>query len=146
MPNRRDFLKMWAAGALLQAAPVGARQTAPTGRREVRIGGRRIRVIDIHAHCVIPVEQLLAGTPLAGNGTAAPGTILGRDRLQIMDAQGVDIQALSINFYWWYAADRELARRIVAAQNDGLAASVAAHPDRFVALASVALQHPDLAA
>ena len=63
-----------------------------------------------------------------------------------MDQQGVDVQALTINGYWWYAADRELARRIVRAQNEGLAKWVAAHPDRFVALASVALQHPDLAA
>ena len=63
-----------------------------------------------------------------------------------MDGQGVDMQALSINGYWWYAADRELARGIVRAQNEGLARWVAAHPDRFVAMASVALQHPDLAA
>ena len=63
-----------------------------------------------------------------------------------MDQQGVDVQALTINGYWWYAADRDLARRIVQAQNEGLAKWVAAHPDRFVALASVALQHPDLAA
>jgi len=63
-----------------------------------------------------------------------------------MDQQGVDVQALSINGYWWYAADRELARQIVRAQNEGLAKWVATHPDRFVALASVALQHPDLAA
>ena len=39
-----------------------------------------------------------------------------------------------------------LAGRIVQAQNEGLAKWVSAHPDRFVALASVALQHPDLAA
>ena len=32
------------------------------------------------------------------------------------------------------------------AQNEGLAKWVAAHPDRFVATASVALQHPELAA
>ena len=32
------------------------------------------------------------------------------------------------------------------AQNEGLAKWVAAHPDRFVAMASVALQHPELAA
>jgi aminocarboxymuconate-semialdehyde decarboxylase len=63
-----------------------------------------------------------------------------------MDQQGVDVQALSINGYWWYAADRELARRIVQTQNEGLAKWVAAHPDRFVAMASVALQFPDLAA
>jgi predicted TIM-barrel fold metal-dependent hydrolase len=64
-----------------------------------------------------------------------------------MDRTGVDIQALTINGFWWYAAaDRELARRIVHAQNEGLAKWVSAHPDRFVAMASVALQHPDLAA
>ena len=63
-----------------------------------------------------------------------------------MDQQGVDVQALTINGFWWYAADRELARQIVRAQNEGLAKWVAAHPDRFVAMASVALQHPDLAA
>jgi aminocarboxymuconate-semialdehyde decarboxylase len=63
-----------------------------------------------------------------------------------MDQQGVDVQALSINGFWWYAADADLARRIVRAQNEGLAKWVATHPDRFVALASVALQHPELAA
>ena len=63
-----------------------------------------------------------------------------------MDEQGVDVQALSINGFWWYAADRDLAHRIVRAQNEGLAKWVAQHPDRFVAMASVALQHPELAA
>jgi aminocarboxymuconate-semialdehyde decarboxylase len=137
MLDRRDFLKTFAAGALLQV---------PAPRRQVTLDGRRLRVIDIHAHCVIPVEPLLAGTSLAGSGNGAGGTILGPERLAIMDRQGVDMQALSINFYWWYAADRPLAARIVTAQNDGLAAWVARYPDRFVALASVALQHPDLAA
>ena len=44
------------------------------------------------------------------------------------------------------ATDRELARQIVTIQNEKLAAWCAAQPDRFVGLASVALQHPDLAA
>ena len=38
-----------------------------------------------------------------------------------MDEQGVDVQILTINGFWWYAADHELARRIVPAQNEGLA-------------------------
>jgi aminocarboxymuconate-semialdehyde decarboxylase len=63
-----------------------------------------------------------------------------------MDRQGVDVQALSINGYWWYAAEPDLARRIVRAQNEGLAKWVATHPDRFFAFASVALQHPEIAA
>jgi len=110
------------------------------------VGGRRVRVIDGHAHCVIPVEEIVKGTALAKMGSGAGNNILGPQRLQIMDQQGVDVQALSINGYWWYAADRDLARRIVRAQNEGLGQWVAMHPDRFVALASVALQHPDLAA
>jgi aminocarboxymuconate-semialdehyde decarboxylase len=104
-------------------------------------------VIDVHAHCVVPEEDaVVKGTPLASNAGGLASLILGPARLQTMDSQGVDVQALSINGYWWYAADRDLARRIVRAQNEGLAAWVDAHRDRFVAMASVALQYPDLAA
>jgi aminocarboxymuconate-semialdehyde decarboxylase len=142
-PHRRDFLRLLTAGVML-APSLGV--DAQTARRRVTIGRRRVHVIDIHAHCVIPVEHLLSGTTLAGSGGGAAGTILGPDRIAIMDRQGVDVQALSINFYWWYAADRDLARRIVSAQNEGLAGWVNKYPDRFVALASVALQFPDLAA
>jgi aminocarboxymuconate-semialdehyde decarboxylase len=92
------------------------------------------------------VTDIVKGTPLASRGSGSGGSILGPERLRVMDQQGVDVQALSINGYWWYEADRDLARRIVGAQNEGLAEWVARHPDRFVALASVALQHPDLAA
>jgi aminocarboxymuconate-semialdehyde decarboxylase len=146
--NRRHFLKAVAAGAAgvwVGGAGAMAVQPAPV-RRQVTIGGRRIRVIDIHAHCIVPVEDIVKGTPLAGSGGGTGNNILGPERLRIMDEQGVDVQALTINGYWWYAADRDLARQIVRAQNEGLAKWVAAHPDRFVALASVALQHPDLAA
>jgi aminocarboxymuconate-semialdehyde decarboxylase len=62
-----------------------------------------------------------------------------------MDAQGIDVEALSINPYW-YGADRDVADRVIAVQNEKLAEFVAAEPGRFVGFASVALQHPDLAA
>jgi len=42
--------------------------------------------------------------------------------------------------------DRGLADRIVKAQNEGLAKWVGDHKDRFVALTSISLQFPDLAA
>ena len=150
MRTRRDFVRTIAAAAgacALGGRVAAARAQAPTGtRRLVSIGGRRVRVIDVHAHCVIPVIDIVKGTPLAASGGGGGGTILGPTRLEIMDKQGVDVQALSINGYWWYAADRALAQRIVQAQNEGLAKWVSAHPDRFVAMASVALQHPELAA
>jgi aminocarboxymuconate-semialdehyde decarboxylase len=123
-----------------------AARQGPSARRQVTVNGRRVRVIDAHAHCIIPVQDIVNGTSLARLGGGAGNNILGPQRLQVMDQQGVDIQALTINGYWWYAADQDLARRIVRAQNEGLAKWVAAHPDRFVALASVALQHPELAA
>jgi aminocarboxymuconate-semialdehyde decarboxylase len=153
MATRRDFLKAAgsaAAGALaldrrLAHARTRARQTGT--RRQVSIDGRRVMVIDVHGHCVIPeVAEVVKGTPFEKQGAGGGNQVIGPARVQALDQQGVDIQALSINGYWWYAADRDLAARIVRAQNEGLAKIVAQHPDRFVALASVALQHPDLAA
>src|SRR5918994_2723628 len=68
-----------------------------------------------------------------------------QERLRKMDAQSIDVEALSINPYW-YTAERDLARQLIAIQNEKLAEICAAQPDRFVAFATVALQHPDLAA
>jgi aminocarboxymuconate-semialdehyde decarboxylase len=70
---------------------------------------------------------------------------MGTDRLRQMDAQGIDVEVLSINPFW-YSAERDLARKLIAMQNEKLSAFCASHPDRFAGLASVALQHPDLAA
>jgi aminocarboxymuconate-semialdehyde decarboxylase len=62
-----------------------------------------------------------------------------------MDAQGIDVEALSIN-PTWYGADLEVARKLIKFQNEKLAEFCAAHSDRFVGFATAALQHPDLAA
>jgi aminocarboxymuconate-semialdehyde decarboxylase len=67
-------------------------------------------------------------------------------RLQQMDEQGIDIQAVSLHvgqYHHW--AERDLAKQIVAIQNEKIAELCAAHPERFVGLGGVALQHPDLA-
>jgi aminocarboxymuconate-semialdehyde decarboxylase len=143
----------FAGGALLDAQGRGGRgrggqAPAPTGpveRRQVMIGGRRVRVIDIHAHATVAeVEPVLKGTPYEQQGGGRP---LGPDRIAPIDKQGIDIQALSINgFWWWEVKDRALADRIVRAQNEGLAKFVSQYPDRFVAMASNSLQFPDLAA
>src|SRR5207244_12757938 len=63
-----------------------------------------------------------------------------------MDEQGIDIEALSLNPIFWYNAEPDLAGQVIKLQNEKLAEICAAQPDRFVGLASVALQHPDLAA
>ena len=148
MQTRRGFLKTVTAGTAGALLPVRGRAgLAAQSRRRVTIGGRPVKVIDAHAHCVIPVTDIVQGSPLAKMGGGASANLLGPQRLQVMDEQGVDVQALTINGFWWYAAaDRGLADRIVPAQNEGLANWVAQHPDRFVALASVALQYPEHAA
>lgn len=153
MSNRREFFKAVASvttgmylGRGFVDAGVPAFQATPATRREVMVGGKRVKVIDVHAHCTMPeVAAVVKGTPLANNAGGG-GNPLGPERLRAIDERGIDIQALSINGYWWYAADRDLARRIVQVHDQGLAKWVAAHPDRFVALTSIALQHPDLAA
>ena len=61
-----------------------------------------------------------------------------------MDAQGIDVEALSINPVW-YKAERDVAEKLISTQNEKLAELCAKHPDRFVAFATVAMQHPDLA-
>ncbi len=154
MPNRRQFIRGAAtatAGLFLTGRDVAnlTLQQAPPRRREISIGGRRITTVDIHGHFIVPeVRELIKGneklTASAGDRFDGP-LVLGPDRLRYIDEQGIDVQALSINA-WWYAAERDLARDIISIQNRKLADWCAAHPGRFVGLASVALQHPDLAA
>jgi aminocarboxymuconate-semialdehyde decarboxylase len=142
MPNRRDFLKT------LAAAPV-VFQTNPTKRREVFIGKRRVKVVDIHGHFIAPEEMdVVKNTNLARfvSNTAGGTLTLGPSRIQVMDQQGIDIQVLSHQGGWWYETDRDMARQLIKVQNERLAAWCNAHPDRFAGLASVALQHPEMAA
>jgi predicted TIM-barrel fold metal-dependent hydrolase len=107
-----------------------------------------MKVVDIHAHCAIPEAVELAGMKM-GQGTLRPDLAMGATtlakRLADMDAQGIDIEALSINAFW-YHSERDVAQKICQVQNEKLAEICARNPDRFVAFASVALQHPDLAA
>jgi len=119
--------------------------SAAQGRRQVSINGQRVRVIDIHAHATVAeVAPVVKGTPYERQAGGRP---LGPDRVALIDKQGIDVQVLSINgFWWWEVKDRDLADRIVRAQNQGLANFVTQFPDRFMAMASVSLQFPDLAA
>jgi aminocarboxymuconate-semialdehyde decarboxylase len=145
--NRRRFIGQAALTAASVAtgvatSPAATRsQDAGGRRRRTRIGGRAVKTIDIHAHCVVPEAMAL----IAGAVANPPSLVMGPERLIQMDAQGIDVQVLSINQFW-YEADRDTARRVVDVQNHRLAEICAAEPDRFVPLATVALQYPDMAA
>src|SRR5262245_34400100 len=112
-------------------------------RREVVVGGRRVKTIDVHAHCVIPEAYALLGLEVSDH--RGPGIDeVGPRRIREMDLQGIDVEALSINPRW-YRAERDLVTRVIKIQNERLAEFCGKYPDRFVAFASVALQFPDLA-
>jgi aminocarboxymuconate-semialdehyde decarboxylase len=112
------------------------------GRREVVVNGKRIKTVDVHAHCIVPDAAKVINHPLE-----APGLLWSNvgERLAQMDQTGVDVEALSINPYW-YRAERDAAAELIRIQNEQLIEFCASQPDRFVAFATAALQHPDLAA
>jgi aminocarboxymuconate-semialdehyde decarboxylase len=127
--TRREFIEE-SAGAVAGIAFVGcnlasaAAAQAQPRRREVVVSGRRVKTVDVHAHCSVPEAMALM------NRKVSPETLLmskASDRIRAM-------------------ADRDVARQLIRIQNEKLAEACAANPDRFVAFASVALQHPDLAA
>lgn len=125
------------------AAPAKARAKGAPRRREVKVGGKRVKTIDVHAHCIIPEAMALLGK--SRETQRGPGIEqVGARRIAEMDEQGIDVEAISINPQW-YDAGRDLAAQVVKLQNERLAEYCAAHPDRFVAFATVALQFPDLA-
>ena len=84
MPTRRDFVRNVAtatAGAFLGGrglaeAGFGLLQGGAPARRQVSIGGKRIKVVDVHAHTFVPeVWEVVKNTKLAdqakGNLTGA---------------------------------------------------------------------------
>ncbi len=142
--DRRAFLRSLAlasAGASVPGLPALAQSAATR-----QTADSAYRIIDIHAHCVVPeVAPLLEGSSLPDVPFIGWQT-LSEARIDDMDARGIDTQVLSINRYWWYRADEALADDIVRLHDETLRDWCAKYPDRFAALSSVALQHPELAA
>ena len=129
--------------------------------------GVELPTVDVHAHAVVPgVEALVAGHPghraaqerdarwfgeaaMAVNRAqlSRVGPLLTdpERRLEAMDAARVDVQVVAPMPIYHPWADADLAERVAAATNEGMAALAAAHPDRLVGIGTVALQHPQLA-
>jgi aminocarboxymuconate-semialdehyde decarboxylase len=126
-----------------------------------------VRVIDMHNHLVAPevvtflerdgahyntriieedgqrffIIQDTARRPLHAKITQVEA------RLSDMDAEGVDIQAVScVPFVMYPEVPDAWAIAIARLNNEALAAACARHPERFVPLASVPMQDPPAAA
>ena len=137
------------------------------GRARPARGRRRHFCIDVHCHVHYPPADEMVKHAYAREGepNARFSNALSREvnrkqmenvftcltsveqRLRDMDKMGVDVQAISCSpFQFMYSLDPELGARSARAVNENLAAIVARHPRRFVALANVPLQAPDAAA
>jgi len=172
MPTRRDFLRRTtgtAAGIFFAgcnciypalgfarslqqpaAQPVNSRK-----RREVSIAGKRVAVLDVHAHVRVPEAWDLVKDRIAHEGSPFDAQQVDPNnaanihndvdkRIADLDEMGIDVQAISINPFWYWA-DADLARKLIQVQNEKIAAFCGAHPDRFVGFGTLALQHPSLA-
>lgn len=134
-------------GCTLSAASAeGGQSTGSTPhshgrRRKVVVNGTRVKTVDVHAHCAVPEALAILGRQNAKAELLMTDTTT---RIAAMDEQGIDVSALSINPYW-YEAERDAAAELIRIQNDALVEICTTTPDRFVAFATVALQHPDLA-
>jgi aminocarboxymuconate-semialdehyde decarboxylase len=138
-----EFMPTVSAGASASAGGGSGGHAHAHGKRwEVVIAGKRIKTVDVHAHCIVP-----DAAKVINHALEAPA-LLWSDvgtRLAEMDRSGVDVEALSINPFW-YRAERDAAEQLIKVQNETLVEFCAGHKDRFVAFATAALQFPDLAA
>jgi aminocarboxymuconate-semialdehyde decarboxylase len=157
---------------LLHRCGLSSAPQAPAGE-PTRVSGQsrgrtRSFTVDLHCHALtLAAEKLVADRPqklaereimprMQGQESfeytvnvmlkaAFPKLTDLTQRLADMDAMGVDLQVVSPapnQYYYW--ADPELARDLCRAINEHLASLVTQHPDRLLALGSVALQHPEL--
>jgi aminocarboxymuconate-semialdehyde decarboxylase len=126
--------------------------------------------VDMHCHVLnLDVEKLVAGCPkkaseleeqVRNSGSLSaehnrklfatsylPKLTDIAARVADMDAMGVNLQVVSPSpnqYYYW--TDADLSEEVVRITNENLAEIVANDPDRFLALGTVSLQEPQLAA
>jgi predicted TIM-barrel fold metal-dependent hydrolase len=156
MSSRRHFLKAGAAAAAtgIVFCSCGLSKSAHAqqdsrAKLPVTVNGKRVKTVDVHAHCHFREAGALLGEGgfklqvSAINGATETYIDLSQ-RLAAMDAQAVDMEILSINPFW-YNRERDVAAQIVKLQNEKLAEFCAANSTRFAAFASLTLQAPDRA-
>ena len=117
MTTRRDFIA--GAGAFAGAAFCGcgllehAYAQPAARRREVVVNGQRVKTVDVHAHCVFP--EVMAMLDLKWR---PPNLVVGADRFAAMDAQGIDMEAISINAFWYNDGTRRRREADQAAERE----------------------------
>lgn len=147
---------------IIKCAPPGS-SNPPAAPLRIKRGGRT-QVIDIHCHLNIPAADAVLRPHATASAMAqfsspqsdavnrqlfaqiGPKLNAIEAHLVDMDAAGIDIQVISpLPGQLLYVAAPEAAREGARITNDGIAAAVGRHPDRFVGMGIVPLQTPELA-
>jgi aminocarboxymuconate-semialdehyde decarboxylase len=134
------------------AAPAeagGAGTASKASPRVTTIGGKRVKVIDVHGHIALEAAiDVVKGTKLekviTQQAKSRQNLPVGEKRIEDMDRFGIEVSAMSINPLW-YELEREVAAKLIDVQNHKLSEVCNACPDRFTAYATVSLQFPELA-
>ena len=154
MSHRRGFLKAMAGATGIVAAGCSLLERRWTSckagagrRRQVTVNGRRVKTIDVHSHCAVPEALALMqiarrifgplGQPAAFY-RSGPSADHGRAGHRRRGAQHQPVLVRGRSHVW--------PLRSFSFRTKSYLALCAAYPGRFVAFATVALQHPDLAA
>lgn len=113
-----------------------------------------MRIIALEEHMTTPG---IVNSSSAGQGGGLPANAfiqsleaklldVGAGRLADMDASGISLQVLSISASLIDKMEPSAGHAVACDANDAMAAAVQAHPDRFAAFATLALQDPAKAA
>jgi aminocarboxymuconate-semialdehyde decarboxylase len=150
---------------LFTCRPRSCAATRSASRKIVKRGNKSLAV-DLHCHVHTPEADEIAKQtqtsspdPAARHGserTAARQKELRHEldkkltsieqRLADMDRMSIDIQAISTSpSQYYYRLEPDLGRQTSRRINERLAEIVASHPERFVALATLPMQEPQLA-
>jgi hypothetical protein len=109
-----------------------------------------MRIITLEEHITTP--DIAKAAPMALSSVAFLQAIqaklldMGEGRIADMDAAGITMQVLSVAANTVDKLDAAMANELARDANDRMAAAVRAHPDRFAAFATLALQDVDKAA
>lgn len=102
-------------------------------------------IIDVHAHCypepyINELKKIGKGVE-GGIRTKIPVWVDADERIALMDEMGIDVQVLNLSAPNVYYDDPELSKALAQMSNDFMADLCRKHPERFLSLASVPLNH-----
>ena len=83
-------------GCTLSSATPGYAEAPAGARRQIVVNGKRVKTVDVHAHCAVPAAMALVGRPLESPALLKDDI---PTRLRAMDARGAAIPAAALTAF-----------------------------------------------